>query len=708
MSKLPKPNLWTMPMLAAWLLALAGCLPANVTPVDPPAQDQDTRTQPPPGEADARPTSAEPEGRSFAGTLPAPEFPDGLDWLNTDRPLTIAELRGKLVLLDFWTYGCINCIHIIPDLARLEAEYPDELVVIGVHSAKFTNEGDTENIRQIILRYGLEHPVVNDKDFRVWSTWGANAWPTLMLVDPAGNVVGGHSGEGVYPLFKPVIESLVQEFDRAGRLDRTPLERKLEREGLASSVLSFPGKVLADTERDRLFVADTNHHRVLTVQLSTGRVVQAFGNGRTGLRDGAAGQATFWNPQGLALSENGLTLYVADTDNHAVRQIDLSSGEVTTLVGTGTQARQYPPAPGQAPAVELSSPWDLALDGQTLYIAMAGSHQIWQIDLASGLTQAFAGSGREGTLDGPRAAAELAQPSGLALDGHGRLYIADSEGSSIRWAEIGGANPQVGTLVGSGASLFDFGDLDGMGNQARLQHPLGVVSDGAQLYVADTYNSKIKRLDPASSELITFLGDGHGWRDGDQPLFYEPGGLDYAAGRLYVADTNNHAIRIIETTSGQTSTLVISGIEAFTAADPEAEFFGRVIELAEARLGAGAGQVVLQVDLPEGYKINTLAPSSFRWQVDGDAIVLPADADRTVKGPTFPLTLSATFREGQATLIGEFAIYYCEAETESLCLIEQLRVSLPVSVGSSGESQLLIRHRIPMPETGLVTGTEIG
>jgi hypothetical protein len=183
---------------------------------------------------------------------------------------------------------------------------------------------------------------------------------------------------------------------------------------------------------------------------------------------------------------------------------------------------------------------------------------------------------------------------------------------------------------------------------------------------------------------------------------------DFAAGRLYVADTNNHAIRIIETTSGQTSTLVINGIEAFTAADSEAEFYGRAIELAEARLGAGEGQVVLQVDLPEGYKINTLAPSSFRWEVDGDAIVLPAEADRTMKGPTFPLTLSATFREGHATLIGEFAIYYCEAQTESLCLIDQVRVSLPVSVGSSGESQLLIRHRIPMPETGLVTGTEIG
>jgi DNA-binding beta-propeller fold protein YncE len=628
------------------------------------------------------------------------EFPDGLDWLNTERPLSIAELRGKVVLLDFWTYGCINCIHIIPDLKRLEAEYPDELVVIGVHSAKFTNEGDTENIRQIILRYGLEHPVVNDKDFRVWSMWGANSWPTLVLIDPAGNVVGGHSGEGVYPLLKPVIESLVQEFDGTGQLDRTPLERRLEREGLAASVLSFPGKVLADAGRDRLFVADTNHHRVLAVRLSDGRVLQSFGSGRTGLRDGPAAEASFWNPQGMALSADGGTLYVADTDNHAVRQIDLAAGQVTTLVGTGRQASQYPPAPGQAPSVELTSPWDLALDGDVLYIAMAGSHQIWRIDLTTGLTEPFAGSGREGTVDGPLASAQLAQPSGLALDASGRLYFADSEGSSIRWAETLGSSPQVGTLAGSGASLFDFGDVDGVGNQARLQHPLGVAFDGEQLFVADTYNSKIKRVDPATFQVTTFLGDGHGWRDGTDPQFYEPGGLSFDQGLLYVADTNNHAVRIVDPDTGDTRTLVISGIEAFQSADPGSVYAGRTLELPEARLRAGAGTVVLDIQLPPGYKVNPLAPSSFQWQVSGEALEFPADPDSALKGPQFPLRLPAVFREGTGTLTGELAVYYCEAQSESLCLIEQLRVTVPVSVGSSGEDELVIQYSIPLPANG--------
>jgi hypothetical protein len=347
--------------------------------------------------------------------------------------------------------------------------------------------------------------------------------------------------------------------------------------------------------------------------------------------------------------------------------------------------------------VELNSPWDLALDGEALYIAMAGSHQIWRLDLDSGLAEPFAGSGREGTRDGPLALAELAQPSGLALDGRGRLYFADSEGSSIRWADTAGADPQVGTLVGSGASLFDFGDQDGVGNQARLQHPLGVVFDGAQLYVADTYNSKIKRLDPAAAAIATFLGGGHGWRDGLDPQFYEPGGLSYDAGRLYVADTNNHAIRVIELATGRASTLVISGIEAFPVSAGSA---GRALQLPEVRLRAGPGLLVLDIELPDGYKVNPLVPSTIQWQASGEAVLLPAEADSAIRGPVFPLRLPATFRAGQATLAGEIALYYCEARSESLCLIELLRITVPVSVGDSGEAELLIRHTIPLPVIG--------
>ncbi|MCL1693596.1 MAG: redoxin domain-containing protein, partial [Actinomycetia bacterium] len=197
-------------------------------------------------------TVVTPSGVSAAGTTPAPEFPDGLDWLNVEQPLDLEALQGKVVLLDFWTYGCINCIHIIPDLKRLEAEFADDLVVIGVHSAKFTNEGETDNIREVIQRYDLRHPVVNDVNFEVWDSWGARAWPTVALIDPAGNAVGIHAGEGVYDVVQPVIANLVAEFSATGGLDPTPLPVRLEQDRSPNTVLSYPGKIHADPSSDRI------------------------------------------------------------------------------------------------------------------------------------------------------------------------------------------------------------------------------------------------------------------------------------------------------------------------------------------------------------------------------------------------------------------------------------------------------------------------
>ncbi|MFQ5941938.1 MAG: thioredoxin-like domain-containing protein [Anaerolineales bacterium] len=635
------------------------------------------------------------EVRSYAGTVPAPEFPDGLDWLNTEQPLAIADLRGKVVLLDFWTYGCINCMHNFPGLKQLEAEYANELVVVGVHSAKFENEGDTENIRQIILRYDLEHPVINDHEFTVWNTWGARAWPTLVLIDPSGNVVGGHSGEGVYPVFKPVIAALVKEFDEVKILDRTPLELKLEKEGLPSTVLSFPGKVLADPAAGRLFVADTNHHRILQVNIENGQVQAVFGSGVTGLQDGAALEAQFYNPQGMALA--GDTLYVADVDNHAIRAIDLVGGTVDTVVGTGSQANRYPPMAGLAPDVELNSPWDLALDGNHLYIAMAGSHQIWQLGLSDGVVEPTAGSGGEGTLNGPRAGAELAQPSGLAFGPNDRLYFADSESSSIRWVELTGNSPEVGTLAGGDQNLFQFGDLDGVGAGALMQHPLGVVSDGELIYVADTYNSKIKRIDPDTGEVTTWLGEDHGWRDGEEPLFYEPGGLDLVEDVLYVADTNNHAVRLVDIKTGETSTLVISGIEAFMPA--AADYQGAVLTLKPATVAGGAGTLVIDVQTPEGYKFNDLAPTSVTWSVEGDVADIPDEANVTIPGPTFPMEFEVSFREGGGKLVADLNLYYCKAVAEELCLFDQVRLELPLVVGGELGSVAGLVYEIPKPDS---------
>ena len=631
--------------------------------------------------------------RSFAGTEPAPEFPDGLDWLNTEAPLSLSQLRGKVVVLDFWTYGCINCIHVIPDLKQLEAEYADELVVIGVHSAKFENEAETENIRNIILRYDLEHPVVNDRDFIVWRTWGARAWPTLVIIDPAGNVVGGHSGEGIYEIFQPVIQSLVDEFDERGTLDRGPVHFALEKDGLPDSVLSFPGKVVVDGDAGRLYVADTNHHRVVVADLETGEVVDVFGSGTRGLRDGVGTAARFDQPQGMALGADG-ELFVADVGNHSIRSIDLATGAVATLVGTGEQAPFYPPQPGIAPDVALSSPWALEAHGTDLYIAMAGSHQIWRMDLASAEVVPFAGSGREGTVNTARLAAELAQPSGLAIDDLDRLVFADSESSAIRYVELGD-DGSTGLLSGSDDGLFDFGDVDGPGVDARLQHPLGVAFDGTSIYITDTYNSKIKRIDPATGDTATFSGGEPGWADGVDARFDEPGGIDHWDGHLYVADTNNHAVRVIDIATGEVSTLVLFGVERFES--PDDGFEGTVVRLDPVTVAAGEGSIVLEVGIPAGYKVNDIAPFSMTWTSDGDAVALTDDASQSIVEPTFPVEAMATFTGGEATLSADITVYYCTADEESLCFIERLRAEVPVVVGDTGDSVITVPYEIVAP-----------
>jgi DNA-binding beta-propeller fold protein YncE len=637
--------------------------------------------------------TADPPAQSYAGTTPAPEFPAGLDWLNTDRPLALEQLQGKIVILDFWTYGCINCIHIIPDLKRLEAEYAGELVVIGVHSAKFENEGDTDNIRQVILRYGLEHPVINDSDFDVWRKWGARAWPTLAIVDPAGNVVGVHSGEGVYELFKPVLDSLVAEFD--GQIDRTPLDIKLEKEGLPETALSFPGKVLTDPEQDRLFIADTNHHRIIVAALEDGEVIEIIGSGIPGASNGFLRVASFNQPQGLALSEDGSRLYIADTENHLIRMVDLPTGQVSTVAGTGLQGT-FPPAGGDASSTGLNSPWDLTLDGDRLYVAMAGYHQIWVVDLEAGTAEPYAGNARESTTNGPLAAAELAQPSGVALDGSGRLYFADSESSSIRWADVAGEDRNVDVLAGSDQDLFTFGDEDGVGTAARLQHPLGVVVDGGYVWIADTYNSKIKRIDPATGEVTTLVG-GQGWRDGSDPLFYEPGGIDAADGKLYVADTNNHSIRVVDQVTGETTTLVLKGLERYVIDSGEDDFRGTTITLNPVEVTPGAGKLLLDVSMPLGYKVNPLAPSRFEWKVDGGIADLAPETTGSIVNPSFPLDIPANFSAGRGSITGDLYIVYCESEQESICLIDQVRVVVPVTVGSGG-STVPITYAIELPD----------
>lgn len=612
------------------------------------------------------------------GKVRAPELNGGTSWLNTDKPLSLQALRGKVVLLDFWTYGCVNCMHIIPDLKKLEAKYANQLVVIGVHSAKFDNEGKTENIRKIILRYELEHPVVNDSEFNIWNQYAVRAYPTLVLIDPEGYVIGNFVGEGHAQAVDDKIGKTIAEFRKKGKLNDKPLSLTLERAKVGNLPLAFPGKVLADAKSNRLFIADSNHNRIVITDLQ-GKLLETIGNGETSLKDGNFQTATFNRPQGMAL--DGEILYLADTENHAIRKINLQTKKVETLSGDGKQA-EWRAIGGDAKTSRLSTPWDLVKVGNALYIAMAGTHQIWKLDFATNKVAPYAGTGAEARFDAPIDESAFAQPSGLISDGK-KIWVADSESNIIR--EIDLQKETVTTLVGG--DLYEFGDKDGEGDDVRLQHPLGVVLYDGKVLIADTYNHKIKQLDTEKQTVKTFLGNGKsGQMDGEKPQFYEPAGLSIANGKLFVADTNNHAIRVVDLQTKQVSTLKIEGLTSpkqdFTASGSP-NLKEQKIE-AQDVAGNSTNTLNLNVNLPNGYHLNTDAPNRFEIIADGKSIKIENPKGKLNKLP-FSVPFQ-TLQNSETKLQAKFTIYYCRDDNTGECMIKTLAWNIPVKISNSGKN----------------------
>ncbi len=353
---------------------------------------------------------AAPAANPFAQRFPAPALDGGVDWINTAGPIDLKQLRGKFVLLDFWTYCCINCMHILPELKKLEHEYPNEIVVIGVHSAKFATEADSKNIREAVERYGIEHPVVNDARHMIWKKYGVESWPTLCVIDPQGNLVARNGGEIDFETLDAFFKKVLPYYRANHLIKPSPPPLTGEKAGLPApdTALRYPGKVLADEDSDRLYISDSSHNRIVVTQLD-GTLVDTIGSGGVGADDGDYTEATFDHPQGMALDRDWL--YVADTENHLIRKVDLKKKKVSTVAGTGKQGRPMAneffagAGPGRTTGrplkTPLNSPWALLVRGRELYIAMAGPHQIWRMSLSRGEIGPFAGNGREDIVDGP-------------------------------------------------------------------------------------------------------------------------------------------------------------------------------------------------------------------------------------------------------------------------------------------------------------------
>jgi len=545
----------------------------SFTPNDTAAAGQPGEFTTPREQLESNKPGNDPPRRGF----PAPELDGSSEWFNTSAPVHLKDLRGKFVILDFWTYGCINCIHILPELKKLETAFPNNVVVIGIHSGKFFAEHDAQGIQQAILRYEIDHPVVNDADYKIWNSYGCHIWPTLLAIDPEGKLVASHTGEIDFATLGEFLRQNLPNYRAKGALDERPVHFQPERNLGAEMPLYYPGKVLADEASNRLFISDTGHNRIVITSLD-GKILEIIGAGSVGNTDGDFTTAEFNHPQGLALYDD--SLFIADTQNHLLRKVDLQNRRVVTIAGTGRQAnpdllmKEAAEAFAGPPLMTaLNSPWAVVINADDLYIAMAGAHQIWRMPLDASSIGPYAGNGREDIVNGallPRRPATVlmssfAQPSGLTSDGK-LLYSADCEGSSVRSMPFD-ALGMVSTIIGTAAldqsaRLFTCGDIDGHPGKARLQHCMDVAYGNGQLYVADTYNHKIKVIDLKTRECTSLAGSGKpGYRDsstGESAEFFEPGGISCAAHKLYVADTNNYGIRVIDLVEGGVSTLHFS------------------------------------------------------------------------------------------------------------------------------------------------------
>ncbi|XP_043958529.1 NHL repeat-containing protein 2 isoform X1 [Gambusia affinis] len=668
--------------------------------------------------------------------LKIPDFQPGLEWLNTTEPLSLSkELAGKVVLLDFFTYCCINCMHILPDLHQLEKRHSveDGLVIVGVHSAKFPNEKVLDNIQSAVLRYDICHPVVNDSEATLWHELEVSCWPTLLLLGPRGNLLFSLVGEGHS-------ERLTLFADGALRYYREQLKThsvgiKLYRDSLPPSILSFPGKVAVDQGNKKLVIADTGHHRILVVSSATGELLHVVGGPGRGRQDGILSEASFNSPQGVAIK--GDAVYVADTENHLIRQVDLVQGRVSTLAGVGTQGTDKEGG-AMGPQQPISSPWDVTLgtaggaEDNVLWIAMAGTHQIWALfledgklpkggDYKAGTCVRWAGSGSEENRNNAYPhKASFAQPSGLALAAEepwSCLYVADSESSSIRTLAL--KDGAVKHLVGGERdplNLFAFGDVDGKGVDAKLQHPLGVAwsAEQSRLYVADSYNHKIKVVDPKTKQCTTLAGTGEaGDTLGPQfskTCFNEPGGICISGNLLYVADTNNHKIKVLNLDSNSVSLLHIS-TECTDSASVKPLGVTKVPTLPKSAarkdlppVTASAGQTVilsLTMSLPEGVKLTNEAPSCWALSAEGNEWLLENQvASGGIVDLTQPLRVSAKLpaavkeSDGNPSLRLSVWLFYCLEEGKA-CTMKAASFSQPLQINASpgdGEVTVAFAH----------------
>ena len=612
----------------------------------------------------------------------APDLDKVGTWLGTDRPLLFrGALKGRVVLLDFWTSGCVNCLHALPVYRALEERFRGQpFQVVGIHSGKFDAEKEVSAISEAMARHGIDHPVATDSDMVIWEQYVIHGWPTSVLVDARGYAVAWFRGEPELPMLTAWVQAALDDGRARGVLAAGPPE--FQRPAVRDTgPLAFPGKVLV-LSGGGLAVSDTGHQRILLLD-GSGRLVRTVGSGLEGFSDGAPDTASFRSPQGLAEREGAL--YVADTGNHALRRVDLATGRVETIAGTGRKGGVPIQPAADARTTALRSPWDVTFLGDTLWIAMAGSHQLWRLDIRTGALSAGAGSGREGLDDGPLAEATFAQPSGLATDGQ-VLYVADSEASAIRRVD-----PRAGTVKTlAGEGLFEFGLRDGPLERARFQHPLGLALEGGILWVSDTFNGAIRRVSLADGQVSTVARG-----------LAQPGGLTVSGGRLVVADTDHHRLVTVSPGPGAVVALPLAGVnppsvKGLVERPVLATRALPVQHLEDATVASGAVELQLEVRLPEGHTFTAGAPQRVELTVAGS----PAPVQMEAAGRLLRAKAAISPLRTASDAVYTVSLYYCRDGRGSVCLVDRRKLLTRLVPAEDGVQAATVHYRPTPPASG--------
>ncbi len=614
------------------------------------------------------------------------------EWLNVVRPLEISDLKDRIVLLDFWTYACVNCTQTIQEVRKLEEQFGSKLTVIGVHSGKFDNEKNLLQIRKAIIRNDITHPVINDSKMRIWDSFKIGAWPSFVLIDPRGNVVKTYVGEaGVFGA-KVGIKKLISEYKY--ELNRDALPLALEKYGIDGNILSFPTKIeyAADFSYKShhlpaLFIANTGKNEILVTSLS-GNVIAKIGSGTADFQDGNFETASFNAPQGL-LYRSG-KLYVADTGNHVLREIDFKKSTVTTLIGSGQRGEAFNEKQTiEANSFDLASPTDIEFfpNHENIVIANSGMHQILTYNIAKDTISVLAGSGVEGISDGKYPDNQLAQTADLVAYNR-KLYFLDSETSSLRVMDESG---EVKTLIGS--DLFKFGNKNGGKSDALMQHPLGLMVDDTGVYISDSFNHVIRKYDFAAGKISNFVGSTKNSDGGDNfgsasaTEFNQPEGVISVLNNFYVADTNNNRIVVINRGSLKSSLLDVM-LPLKMPKEGFLEYLPNLKKAPDVKVKADT-EIMLKVDLKKGWKINELGPSFINLLevVSSDKANLVKVFDWSdIKNKEMQ---SPKLKAGEKYIL-QGVVYYCEDKSNALCYVKSYERKIIADDGEKN-SEIIIK-----------------